>query len=381
MGAKTKIEWCDKTFNPWIGCTKVGLGCDNCYAEADFDKRRHVVKWGAGQARHRTSAANWSQPLKWDRHAKLMQGAWDKGKAEFGLNDAELIERGFIKPPRPRVFCSSLADVFDNEVDPQWRVDLFELIRSTPNLSWLLLTKRVGNVTKMLHEALRSGRASVDLWAWLNDWIVNGNPPENVWLGATVVNQTEADRDIPKLLAIPARIRFLSIEPMLGAINLEQPCDIAERVMCAGNWSDMEDTDRCLLAHRYGSVKLLDWVIVGGESGPNARPMHPQWARSLRDQCVAAGVAFFYKQYGEFKSVYDMSDAEIDACYWPAPDEQPEATRRRKVYSEVLHIDGSRHELKFDSFGEGSGAMQMFRVGKKSAGRLLDGVEHNGVPV
>jgi protein gp37 len=153
----------------------------------------------------------------------------------------------------------SVCDPFDNEVDPAWRARFFALIASTPRIDWLLLTKRIGNVAKMIEAP---GMQKCGL-------------PDNVWLGATVVNQEEADRDIPKLLATPTRVRFLSIEPMLGPICIEQATDKSE----AGT---------------------IDWVIAGGESGPHARPAHPEWFRELRDECEAFGVPFLFKQWGEW---------------------------------------------------------------------------------
>jgi len=187
MAENTKIEWADHTFNPWIGCTKVSPACDNCYAEAMMGHRYGRVNWGPGEDRARTGSANWSQPLAWNRKA-----------AATGT--------------RPFVFCASLADVFDNEVPIAWRIELFDLIRSTPDLDWLLLTKRIGNAEKMLDEA--GGWAGVFSGGGLRSTL------PNVWLGATVANQEEAARDIPKLLATPAAVRFLSIEPMLGRIDL-----------------------------------------------------------------------------------------------------------------------------------------------------------------
>ncbi len=221
MGADSKIEWTDHTFNPWVGCTKISPGCDHCYAEG-WAKRSGLVKWGG--ERRRTSAQNWKQPLKW--HASIPDGQ------------------------RRRVFCASLADVFDNQVPDDWRFDLFELIRKTPRLDWLLLTKRVGNAKLML---LQSGMDGA----------------YNIWIGATVVTQEEADRDIPKLLRVPARIRFLSCEPLLGPINLDSRL-----------------------------LQFLDWVIVGGESGPGARPFVLGWGKDIVRQCNAAGVAVFVKQVG-----------------------------------------------------------------------------------
>ena len=162
MGDTTKIEWADMTFNPWIGCTRVSPACDHCYAADMMDTRYGRVKWGAGEPRSRTSDANWRKPIQWDKTAKKA-GA------------------------RPFVFCSSLADVLDNEVDPKWRADLFDLIRATPNLVWLLLTKRIGNVEKMV--------GHYDNW------------PANAALGATMANQDEYDRDAVKL-ADGRSIRF-----------------------------------------------------------------------------------------------------------------------------------------------------------------------------
>jgi len=257
MAENTKIEWADHTFSPWTGCTKVSPACDHCYAEG-WAKRSGHVKWGSGQPRRRTSDANWRMPIKWDREA----------------------ERTGV---RPRVFCASLADVFDNEVDPAWRADLFKLIADTRNLDWLLLTKRVGNVIKMANEVADMPRLGSHTGHLIAHQWRNGRPPKNVWLGATVVNQEEADRDIPKLLAVPAAKRFLSIEPMLGPMLLQEH-----------------------------ALSRIDWVIVGGESGPGARPIHPDWARSIRDQCAAAGVALFVKQMGGSRDkrgeLFDLPD-------------------------------------------------------------------------
>ena len=252
MAENSKIEWTDHTFNPWEGCQKVGPGCDHCYAETRNARFGGgvAVNWGPAAPRRRTSAANWQQPLKWNAQAER------EGR-------------------RFRVFCASLADVFDNQVPPVWRADLFKLIGDTPHLDWLLLTKRIGNVGNMISF----------------DWQDCGCPP-NVWIGATVVNQQEADRDIPKLLAVPARVRFLSIEPMLGPIDLLATGDTLCRC------------DACMsMAQRHPEspgLQRIDWVICGGESGHRARPMRAEWAQSLRDQCAAAGVPFLFKQWGEW---------------------------------------------------------------------------------
>jgi protein gp37 len=294
MAEKTAIEWADATWNPWIGCTKVSPACDHCYAERDFDHRLHVVQWGAGQERKRTGAENWEKPLKWNKRAfyECEICGWRGDTPEMGFPGSILenlascpsCDAIHLRDARRRVFCASLADVFDNEVPAEWREDLFRLIEQTPNLDWLLLTKRIGNVWNMLPVPFDFDRHY-----------------PNVWLGSTICNQTEADRDIPKLLDTPAAVRFVSIEPMLGPVSLA-PCWLNKR--CGYG----DDHDRAM-SHCFGCGALggysarcawpsqsIDWVICGGESGPKARPMHPQWARDLRDQCAAAGVPFFMKQ-------------------------------------------------------------------------------------
>ncbi len=240
MAANSKIAWTDSTFNPWIGCTKVGPGCDNCYAEA-LNKRFGHNNWGSGVARRRTGAANWKGPRRWDREA---------------------VASGI----RRKVFCASMADVFDNEVPPTWRADLFDLIRETPNLDWIILTKRIGNVAGMLPA----------------DW---GDGYPNVWLLITVVNQDEADRDIPKLLETPAAVWGLSIEPQLEGFYIG-----------------------------LGDVATLDWIITGAESGPNARPYNEDWARDLRDWCQKTGTAFFYKQ--KIHNGKKVETPELDGRRW-----------------------------------------------------------------
>lgn len=224
MGENTKIEWADHTFNPWMGCTRVSPACDNCYAADLMDKRYGRVRWGAGEQRVRTK--DWSKPRKWNRET-----------------------------PGAFVFCASLADVFDNEVPPEWRRDLFDLIYQTPNLVWLLLTKRIGNVLPMVGDA----------------W---GGLPANVAIGATMANQAEYDRDRIKLARVKdvARPRFTfgSFEPLLGPVILDK--------------------------------NAPDWIIVGGESGSNARQMNLDWARSLKRQSADLGRVFNFKQVGGRKA-------------------------------------------------------------------------------
>lgn len=332
MSANTKIEWADHTFNPWEGCQKVGPGCDHCYAEARNARFAggQAINWGPGAPRRRTSASNWAQPIKWNKQAEAAG-------------------------TRCRVFCASLADVFDNEVDPQWRADLLVLILATPNLDWLLLTKRIGNVTRMLSEIRHGADHDLPLVDQL---------PDNVWIGATVVNQAEADRDIPKLLAVPAARRFLSIEPMLGPVNLTD--------VHLGGGHGHHEYEPIITGNALSRTQVtaprVHWVIVGGESGPNARPMHPDWAADLRDQCRDAGVPFLFKQWGEWMPEAAMS-----------------RDQRMKDMGQLeclyVKLDGTTHWIdKDDSTEFDAGDVRMVKVGKKAAGRQLDGREWNEVP-
>lgn len=239
MAEKTEISWAHSTFNPWIGCTRVSPGCDHCYAAALMDERYGRVKWGAGEPRQRTKT--WGEPVRWNRLAAASGKPW-------------------------RVFCASLADVFDNEVPDEWRQDLWDLITCTPSLTWMLLTKRIGNVRKM-----------TPVWEEFG-W------PDNVWLGITVVNQAEADRDIHKLLEVPAAVRWLSCEPLLEPINFRW-----------ASWLSIRGRER---TDHLDGLRMLDWVIVGGESGAHARPLRPHWVADIRDQCKEAGVPFHFKQWG-----------------------------------------------------------------------------------
>ncbi len=258
MAENTKIEWADHTFNPWEGCQKVGPGCDHCYAETRNARFAGgtAINWGPGAPRRRTSASNWALPKRWNAQS-------DTFMAQHGR--------------RQRVFCASLADVFDNAVPVPWRQDLFDLIRRCENLDFLLLTKRVGNVRGMLADLAHGNDPDLSLLDMM--------PLPNVWLGATVVNQEEADRDIPKLLAVPAAKRFLSIEPMLGPVDLNY---VRQRIQA----------QRSQLARAINGETWLDWVIAGSESGSGARrdPNMVSWVASLRDQCVNAGVASLWKQ-------------------------------------------------------------------------------------
>lgn len=259
MAENSKIAWTDNTFNPVWGCAKVGPGCDNCYAEAQAN--RFGNWWGVGNARREFGEKHWNEPLKWNRQAEKT------GK-------------------RIKVFCASMADVFDKNWPEGTRERLWDLIRNTPHLDWQLVTKRIGNAKKMLPP----------------DW---GNGYPNVWLLITVVNQEEVDRDIPKLLDVPAAVRGLSIEPQLGPITFRW-----------AKWSGWNDGSGAT-NNQYDGLRMLDWVICGAESGSKRRPFELDWARSLRNQCQAAGTAFFLKQIpGGDGSKGVIETPELDGRQW-----------------------------------------------------------------
>jgi protein gp37 len=322
MAANSKIEWTMHTFNPWRGCTKVSPGCANCYAEALSHRNPKVLGvWGDNGTRVVAAESAWREPLKWDRAA-----------AAAG--------------ERHRVFCASLADVFEDRpelVKPRRR--LWQLICATPHLDWLLLTKRPENINRMLGPR------------GLNFYAVEGPvpcPQPNVWFGVSVEDQARADERIPLLLQTPAAVRFLSCEPLLGPVE----------------FSDV--TKRSDAVAQLGKKALggIDWVIVGGESGHGARPMHPAWARSLRDQCQAAGVAFFFKQWGEY--------APCPSADWHGLG--PVGKPKQYAMSPSGELCGGFLGKDFADQREAEGWRAVQLLGKHAAGRLLDGREWNELP-
>jgi protein gp37 len=277
MAKDSKIEWTHHTFNPWWGCERVSPACKHCYAET-WAHRMGFNLWEKGAPRRELSDPYWRQPLSWNHEA--------------GQNGQ-----------RARVFCASMADVFEGRSDlDRIRQRLWGLIEQTPNLDWLLLTKRPEHVSAMT--------------PWQNTW------PDNVWLGTTVETQRWAERRIPHLLQNPAAVLFLSCEPMLGPIDLTP-------WLAAGNHN-----------------RAIDWVIAGGESGHKARPMNPEWPRVIRDQCALNGVAFHFKQWGNWR---------------PASG----------------YVNGHTTRKMANSTGDD---VMMIKIGKKSAGRRLDGRHWNDLP-
>jgi protein gp37 len=269
----TKIEWTDHTFNPWWGCAMVSLACRLCYAMM-MAQRFPGATWGPNGQRRLFGPEHWAEPLAWNRAAGRM-----------GV--------------RAKVFCASMADVFELRPDLDGeRQKLWELIDRTPNLDWLLLTKRPELVKTLA--------------PWGNDW------PANVWLGTTIENQEWAEKRLPYLFDVPAKVRFVSAEPLLG------PIDLTTCIPAAG-------------------PSPLHWIIAGGETGHGASPSHPDWFRGLRDYSTDRGIAFFFKQWGVWGP-----DLSLD----PNP-------AAKEVFPEIL----------------------MSPAGKLLTGRVLDGTVHDGFPV
>jgi protein gp37 len=311
MGEATKIQWTSHTFNPWSGCTKVAPGCANCYASVDYSVKIRGVKWGPDGNRIRKADSGWKEPLAWDRAAKAAG-------------------------ERRRVFCASLADVFEDWKGPildkngdtlhkaaAWqrgegyipldlhigksavtmadlRVDLFRLIDQTPNLDWLLLTKRPENIRRMW--GMKADKRPIFPGApgplgQPVDCLVADAYRENVWLGTSISDQATADKAVPELMKCRnlSPVLFLSIEPLLGPVDLTR---VGNHDGTSANLFD----GNCLYVGDIGAEyawtprNFLRWVIVGSESGHKRRPMHVEWAMSLREQCANAGVPFFMKQ-------------------------------------------------------------------------------------
>ena len=330
MGKETSISWTDATFNPWWGCQKVSAGCTHCYAET-FSHRLGQDIWGppSTTSRRLFDDKHWAEPVRWNKAAE-----------KAGV--------------RRRVFCASMADVFEDHpqvVAPRER--LWTLIEQTPMLDWQLLTKRPENMLGMLPAA------------WLAE------PRPNVWLGTTVENQAAASARVHTLLLTPAAVRFLSVEPMLGPVDLTEIDTHADGVLDAlsptlwedvwATWRDSEEGPEEEVLEGFldwfglGEMPTgqlhptIDWVICGGESGAGARPMWPQWARDLRDQCADANVPFLFKQWGEYGPTLVYADGLIPIVF------------------------ADHGEVAADNF-------VMKKLGKKAAGNLLDGVEHNAFP-
>ena len=319
MAENSHISWTDHTMNFWIGCTKVSPGCKFCYAEVDTFARRERSHgrelWGPQAERHRTSAALWNNPYKWNKKKweECTECGW-RGPVSETHVDCPSCDGEILKPTRQRVFCQSLSDICEAHpmITDDMRKEIVKIVLDCSNLDFLFLTKRIENFN----------------FLWLE--LFGGKLPDNLWVGTSVENQEYADKRIPELLKVPAKIRFLSCEPLLGHVDL---------------FSAYTGYKPLVNPSEIGEV--LHWVIAGGESGKNARIMHPKDARSLRDQCKQAGIKFHFKQYGE---------------WFP-------------TFANAGSPGGSLQETF--TFPDGQ---VMWKVGKKNSGRLLDGKEYNEFP-
>ena len=298
MGTQTKIEWADSTWSPWRGCAKVSPGCANCYAEA-LAARNPGVLGGWGKGAPRVLAKNWDEPVGWNRKSTQRFTEWSN-RWDGTIRSMFKPQSVPPSPARPRVF-PSLCDWLDDEVPVEWLGRFLRLIHETQHLDWLLLTKRPENWGKRLRAAhcATTGPVRIAIAEWLDC-----NPPVNVWLGVSVEDQKRAEERIPLLLETPARLRWLSVEPLLGEIGLRpkwlaDECNACGRPMprnIEGCWNPHTGDDDCDGSRTV--LRKVDWVVVGGESGPKARECHADWIRSLVRQCQSAEVPVFVKQVG-----------------------------------------------------------------------------------
>lgn len=371
MADGTHIEWTDATWNPITGCSIVSPGCTNCYA----------MKLAGGRLQHHHSRAGLTTPSKtgpvWNGQVRLIE--------------AEPLKPLQWKRSR-RIFVCAHGDLFHESVPDEWIDRVFAVMALSYRHKYQVLTKRSVRMREYIATAGDRvwKRATTNPFFSSHGMQYRGEdwPLTNVWLGVSAEDQARADERIPDLLATPAAVRFLSAEPLLGPIDLTF-------LRNGAGWSSSQTWDALsgrgnpfLKALALHPGTKLDWVIVGGESGPGARPMHPDWARQIRDDCAAAGVPFFFKQWGAWTPI-DHLTGESDDLYRPPPARDPEASRKCRVASLVLHCDGEqfdrnapgeRHGYTPGAYAAGSGAMLMFEVGKKAAGRLLDGKLHDAMP-
>ncbi|MDP3859870.1 MAG: phage Gp37/Gp68 family protein [Stagnimonas sp.] len=328
MTANTEISWTNHTFNPVWGCDKVSPGCQHCYAEGIA--RRFGTAWGPDAVRREFGDDHWGKPVDWNKAAE-----------KVGVPAL--------------VFCASMADVFDKNWPAGVRERLWALIEATPWLRWQLLTKRIGNASRMVPER------------WMREGF-----PANVWMGASFVNQEEWNRDADKLLALPAKLHFGSFEPLLGWIDPMECPDCEGSGETSGHYFSDTGLATCERCSGRGVRQYFDlgWVIVGGESGRQARPMHPDWARDIRAACIKAGTPFHFKQWGHW----------LPHPEWPAHPHLPSVPVAPKRGWMVLDQSG-RLDVPDGYFPEEHlGLYAVAPVGKEAAGRQLDGREWNEFP-
>lgn len=352
MADNTKIEWTEATWNPITGCSVHSAGCTNCYA----------MKLAGTRLQHHPSRAGLTKPSK----------AGPVWTGEVRFNEDWLTQPLQWKRPR-MIFVCAHADLFHENVPDKWIDRVFAVMALCPQHTFQVLTKR----SDRMREYLNTHRWHI--WAaiaremlktapkWTRPTTVRGGdctPLPNVWLGVSVENQAAADERIPDLLATPAAVRWISAEPLLGVIDLHALCPehLAGKINAIDGW------------HKGHKCEKLDWVVAGGESGSGARPMHPDWARSLRDQCAAAGTPFFFKQWGNWLPCLHLRD-QIAPWHW-----KPEAQDGSRRTFEFKSNAGHSIDIASNPTTRADNDQFFWWFDKKTAGRLLDGVEHEGMP-
>lgn len=379
MSGNSKIEWTDATWNPVTGCSKVSQGCKHCYAEREWPRlsaNPKTMYYGRQFTDVACHLERLSQPLRWQK-------------------------------PR-MIFVNSMSDLFHEQVPDSFIDAVFAHMALAPQHVFQVLTKRPARMAAYL-SALTDNREeavgeqvrliSKGKHSGMLDW-----PLRNVWLGVSIEDQATADERIPLLLETPAAVRWISAEPLLGPVDLRWIDDgAAHREVPRNEWGPVDDEDsppglwwdvltgkRTIMhggARRFDEWErtdgAVDWVVVGAESGPKARPMHPEWARVLRDQCAAAGVPFLFKQWGEWGTVYERDGMSVFKQF---PDFQTWVNKANTWVRGGICLDVTGRELKNGADMAEARARGMFpvtimhRVGKKAAGRLLDGQLHDAYP-
>lgn len=341
MADGTKIEWTDATWNPITGCAVVSPGCTNCYAMKLAGTRLQHHPSRAGLTRDTKAGPVWTGEMRFNREWLDQPLRWRR--------------------PR-RIFVCAHGDLFAEGVPDEWIEQIFAVMSQAPQHTFQVLTKRPDRMHKFLTRSQLNHRLAAQIVQFEFPVPEPGRFPHlplpNVWLGVSVEDQQRADERIPVLFKTPAAVRWISAEPLLGLIDVawalsRNPLDIAVGLLSRGHF-----------APGLEKTKGLDWVVVGAESGPGARPMHPHWAYALRDQCGAAGVPFLFKQWGEW-AVASHENGHFDSSM---------------ASNNAFWIDAKTGEKRKPSCTGMNDPVGMFIAGKKRAGRLLDGIEHNGFP-
>lgn len=386
----SKIEWTGETWNPIAGCSIVSPGCTNCYAmrtaarlEAmDFAQRAKPLPGSGGMKFPDPDTL----PLRHYRGLTVKSKAGPVWSGKVALAPDNILTEPLRRQKPQTYFVNSMSDLFHEDVLDEWVMKVFVVMAATPWHTYQVLTKRADRMRKWLSPGERGGHLNAmvranalrsDLFGGpLVERIVTGTgsitwPLPNVWLGVSAERQQEADARVPDLLATPAAVRFVSAEPLLGPIDFTNIKPRERYEIDALRGHDADTGTACA---------ALDWIIVGGESGAGARPMHPDWALALRDQCAAAGVPFFFKQWGEWAPISDIPEEISDAAYDPPPANDPEAIRHCRVETCAMTSDGRCVSLDTPNAMSGPSPMMMMRLGRKVTKRRLRGRIHDDAP-